>query len=431
MSPEVNDSFMDASVLEEQARKKGSLDPLEVDAVFTRSDPHIVQSSLHAGKLTRITPLQSGQVVSGVEMATAKTFPSWFQPASVSQVELDSISRIFGHDAVGEEGIARYIDKRRKILGGETLEPSDYNTAVWSVLRHLDVIGGSLREERRVPEVDTKKRGVDFCWGCGKDLQKVGNRTAFAVSIPTLSGHGDVLAVCRECAATGKTPDGRVTRLDGTAIRPPTEGEVTKIGAALAERSAAGVIVLADELKRTPEECLVIAARESFEKFDSAHVKDTLVGSDNPLMRLLGLLCAIVHPVVASSGARYAIKYIAERRKKGEDIDLCGKEILDACLNGAQEKAREMTTSANAISRRLSDVLQARVSLAEQRVAWGESLDTAVVGEARLSQGVGQAKANVQRLETEMKNAILKKEEEDAKTVEEKQEVKISQEENT
>ncbi|KAF4689460.1 hypothetical protein FOZ60_001647 [Perkinsus olseni] len=208
MSPEVNDSFMDASVLEEQARKKGSLDPLEVDAVFTRSDPHIVQSSLHAGKLTRITPLQSGQVVSGVEMATAKTFPSWFQPASVSQVELDSISRIFGHDAVGEEGIARYIDKRRKILGGETLEPSDYNTAVWSVLRHLDVIGGSLREERRVPEVDTKKRGVDFCWGCGKDLQKVGNRTAFAVSIPTLSGHGDVLAVCRECAATGKTPDG-------------------------------------------------------------------------------------------------------------------------------------------------------------------------------------------------------------------------------
>eukprot|EP00453_Perkinsus_chesapeaki_P003548 CAMPEP_0185919306 /NCGR_PEP_ID=MMETSP0924C-20121207/6737_1 /TAXON_ID=321610 /ORGANISM="Perkinsus chesapeaki, Strain ATCC PRA-65" /LENGTH=53 /DNA_ID=CAMNT_0028648093 /DNA_START=87 /DNA_END=245 /DNA_ORIENTATION=- len=51
----------------------------------------------------------------------------------------------------------------------------------------------------------------------------------------TLSGHGEVLAVCRKCAATGRVPDGKASRLDGNPIRPPTVEEVTRIGAALAE----------------------------------------------------------------------------------------------------------------------------------------------------------------------------------------------------
>ncbi|EER05174.1 hypothetical protein Pmar_PMAR025810, partial [Perkinsus marinus ATCC 50983] len=56
-------SFVDATVVEEQARKKRNLDPCEVDAVFTRADPHTVQSSLQAGKLKRITQLGGNEMM--------------------------------------------------------------------------------------------------------------------------------------------------------------------------------------------------------------------------------------------------------------------------------------------------------------------------------------------------------------------------------
>lgn len=197
-----------------------------------------------------------------------------------------------------------------------------------------------------------------------------------------------------------------LTRLDGMPIRPPTEEEVVKIGAALAERSAAGVVVLADELKRTPEECLVIAARESFEKFDITHSEDFLTGVDNPLMRLLGLLCAIVHPVVASSGAKAVLENLG---KKSENLKFSDGEILRECMRGAKIKAEEISSNLKAIDRRLCDVLENRVKLYEQRVAWSEALDTALVSEARVDQGVSQSRINVLRLEKEMKNAMMKR----------------------
>ncbi|KAF4661520.1 Ubiquitin carboxyl-terminal hydrolase 31 [Perkinsus chesapeaki] len=406
MSPEARDSFMDATVMEEQARKKETLDPLEVDAVYTRSDPHTVQSSLHPGKLARIHCLDNNEGISVT--SSDKTYPQWFRPASVSQVEMDCLSRVFGRDAVSDEGRSRYLETRSKILNGEQADLSDYTVVVWSILNHLGVTQGSLLAGK---DDDDKRRGVDICWGCSKDLSRVGNGTAFGVKVTTLSGHGEVLAVCRECAAAGRTPEGRAARLDGNPIRPPTVEEVTKIGAALAERSAAGVILLAEELQRPPEECLVIAAQESFERFDPAHREDSLIGADNSLMRLLGLLCAVVHPIVASSGARAAIEYIASCRKAGIEIDLEGKEILEACLRGAQEKARRLAASAGTVSRHLTDVLQARMGLAEQRVAWCESLDTAIVGEARLSQGVNQIRTNVIRLENELHSVQIRREE--------------------